>query len=114
MLFNKQVTEERVNEVREKWNELRDSWLPMQTNGFQLYKEAGNDWTKIDISKLKAIDWNESWADMPEKLKEYICSLPEFDSEIFKQITGLEAVKSLSGKEVKVVVDGKEYDAIIK
>ena len=104
MLFNKQVSEDRIYEVKQKWSELRGDWMPRQTNGYELYKEAGS-WDKIDISKFKTIDWEDSWKDIPEKLLNYIESLPEFDSEIFKEITGIDTTKP----EEMIDIDGKQW-----
>jgi len=44
-------------------------------------------------------------------------NLPNFDADIFKEITGIDVAQpkvNLSGKEVKVTLDGKEYAAVIK
>ena len=112
MIFNKQSTKERVGEIINKYLKLCGEWQPRQTNGYQLYKEAGCDWTKVDISKLKAIGWYNSWKDMPQKAIDYIGSLPEFDSSIFKEITGLDITKpeiNFSGQEVSVTINDKTY-----
>lgn len=89
MLFNKQVTEERISEVSSKYNELVGDWMPAQTNGFELKKEVGS-WEKVDISEFKTYTWEESWGNMPEKAIEYLQSLPEWDAELFKKITELD------------------------
>ena len=117
MLFNKQVSEERINEVKNKIYELWNGWRPYQTNVFDLYKKAGENWTKIDLFKLTAENWNDSWKDMPlPALEYYIQSLPEFGADIFKKITGLDSRSelNLSGTEVKVEIQGKSYTATIK
>ena len=99
MLFNKQSTESRVNEVSNQIYSLWNGWRPYQTNAFDLYKEAGQSWAKIDLSKLTAKDWDESWKDMPKESLVYIANLPEFDPEVFISITGIELdKKSLKGK----------------
>lgn len=104
MLFNKQSTEERVNEIKQKYIDLCHDWQPRQTNGYQLYKDAGNDWTKVDISKFKTVDWYSSWKDMPQKAIDYLVSLPEFDAGIFKEITGLDVTKKPDNSEKKAKI----------
>ena len=42
------------------------------------------------LQKIVAVDNKTAYADMPQKLIEYLKSLPEFDAEIFNEITGLE------------------------
>jgi len=118
-LFNKQSTEQRIDEVSEQIYSLWGGWRPYQTNAFALYKDAGNTWSKIDLSKLAFRDWNESWSDMPKAALDYIQSLPEFDADLFKEITGIdsgkkEKMQDFRGKKVKVEIDGKSYDAVIE
>jgi hypothetical protein len=116
MLFNKQSTEARVKEVKNKYNELCGDWSPRQTNGYELYKAAGSDWKKVDISQFKTISWSDSWLGMPKAAEDYLQSLPEFDATIFKEITELvlgAETPSLSGKTVSVTIDGKAYQATI-
>ena len=91
IIFRTQVAEERFNEVRNKYQSLLGEWSPRQTNGWQLYKESGESWLKIDMRKFKVIDWYDSWKEMPKEAIAYICSLPEFVAEDFKEITGLDA-----------------------
>ena len=115
VVFNKQVTEDRFIEVKSKYQELLGDWRPYQTNGFELYKQCGNDWTKVDMSKFYAVGWYNSWKSMPKEAISYLQSLPEFDANIFKEITGLDIVTpSLSGKVVKVEFEGMTYEAVIK
>ena len=70
---------------------------------------------------LKTYTWEEAWQnywkDSDEEEKQKVLNLPNFDADIFKEITGIDVNKekvSLSGKEVKVTLDGVEYVAIIK
>ena len=62
--------------------------------------------------------WTNFWKDTDEENRKKFLALPNFDSEIFKDITGIdvEATKEprLSGKEVSVTIDGKAYTAVIK
>jgi hypothetical protein len=68
---------------------------------------------------LKQFEWKEAWAnfwrDTDEANRKKFLALPNFDAQIFKDITGIEVgVKSLSGKTVKVELDGQTYEAVIK
>jgi len=69
---------------------------------------------------LKTLGYEESWAkwwnEASEEDKNKILNCKYFDQEIFKSITGLEVdtIKSLSGKVVKVELDGVSYEAVIK
>jgi hypothetical protein len=63
--------------------------------------------------------WRNSWDKADEVDRKKIFDLPNFDNEIFKEITGIDAekelkTKSLSGKVVKVELDGVSYEAVIK
>ena len=64
-------------------------FYPKQTNAFELYVQNGNKWSKIDPTKLSTKDWKVSWKDCPKEMIAYINSLPEFDSVLFTEITGL-------------------------
>lgn len=91
-LFNQPSTEKRIEEVRSKLNYF--SWYPKQTNAFDLYVQNGDTWSKIDSSKLTTKSWDVSWNDCPKEMLAYIQSIPEFDSALFKEISGIE----LAGK----------------
>ena len=106
MLFNKQSDEKRIDEVQTTIYKLWNGWLPYQTNAFDLKKEAGNDWTKIDISKLTVKSWNDSWKNMPKEALAYIQSLSEFDAVLFKEITGLD----VNGKKETIKIGNHSYD----
>jgi len=87
MLFNKQITEEKFNEIN---NKIRDfNFYPKQTNAFELLKKAG-EWSAIETQQLTTKDFTEDWANIPEEMLEYIKGLKEFDKDIFKEITGLD------------------------
>ena len=86
-LFNKDSNESRIEEIQ---NRLRSfNWYPKQTNAFELYVQNGNQWSKIDTSKLGTKDWSDSWEDCPEEMVSYLRSLPEFDAKLFEAITGI-------------------------
>ena len=97
-IFDKEVSEERFNEV---WSEIynkANNWYPKFNNAFELYLKNGNDWEKVNASEIKETleDWKkpyEAWKDMPKELLSYIKSLEEFNSEMFKTITGIDTDK---------------------
>ena len=54
--------------------------------------------------------WRVAWGEASEELKEKFTSLPNFDPEIFLEITGIALTKKEQTCDGKVVViDGKEY-----
>jgi hypothetical protein len=58
--------------------------------------------------------WAAGWAKASDEQKKWYESLPNFDADIFFEITGIKiGEKSLSGKKVKVELDGKTYAATI-
>lgn len=70
---------------------------------------------------LKTLSYKEAWAEYwsrsSQEDKKWFMDLPNFDPEIFKEITGIQVVdkeKSLGGKTVKIEIDGQNYEAIIK
>jgi hypothetical protein len=70
--------------------------------------------------KLKPLNykeaWKEYWGRASDDDKKWFQSLPNFDSTIFEEITGIKVNEevSLKGKTVKVELDGKTYEAIIQ
>lgn len=58
--------------------------------------------------------WKEYWGRASESDKKWFTELPNFDAKIFEEITGINIeTKSLSGKKVKVELDGVSYSATI-
>ncbi len=90
-VFNKKVKESRFEEINKKIEDLRDGWYPRFTNALDLRKENGELWENVPAPKISGISNIEAYKDMPKELIEYFKSLPEFDAEIFKEITGIEA-----------------------
>ena len=88
--FNKKVKKSRFEEINKKIEELRDDWYPKFTNAFDLRKENGDLRENVPAPKISEVSNIEAYKDMPKELIEYFKSLPEFDSEIFKEITGIE------------------------
>lgn len=70
---------------------------------------------------LKTYEWKDAWSNFwkntDEENRKKFLKLPNFDAEVFLDITGIDVGKKdidLHGSEVKVMVDGKEYIAVIK
>lgn len=84
MAFNKPITEERFEEIKERIVEF--DWWPVFNNAYLL---KGNlEWYETNIPAIVSVDNKTAWSFMPQEMKEYIQSLPEYDEEIFKQIIG--------------------------
>jgi len=118
-IFNKGVSEEVFNKVYSSQPEFK---LPVST-----WKDK-KEMTKDEIENypvcheiggyLKVLSykdaWAEGWKTASKEFKEWVKELPNFDEELFKEITGLEIDNdSLKGQEVKVEVGGKTYRAVI-
>ena len=85
MLFNKPISKERFEEV---YSEL-SSWYPNFTNAEELKEKYGNgEWCATPAPAIVGRTAKEAYAEMPTELVEYIKSLPEYDDEIFRKITG--------------------------
>lgn len=58
---------------------------------------------------LKTFTYEEAWAnfwkDTDEENRQKFLNLPNFDSEVFKQITGIDIVSKTNGKQVKIKLD---------
>jgi len=67
---------------------------------------------------LKTYEWKEAWAnfwkDTDDENKKKFLALPNFDWNVFTEITGIEPKEqTLVGSEVEVKVNGKVYKAKI-
>ena len=84
MIFNKKVSEDRFNEV---YNDIISfNWFPKFNNAEEL---KGNlEWYETNIPAIVRVDNKTAWSFMPENMKEYIQSLPEFNEKLFNKITG--------------------------
>ena len=87
-VFNQQASEQRVNEIKNNIRQLAGDWFPKFTNAYELYAANGQDWPSTPAPKIEARDRTYAYADMPQKLVDYIKSLPEFDADIWYEITG--------------------------
>ena len=88
-LFNKSVSEERANEVYNKLKDKLHGWYPHYNNLHTLYLKHGSDWEKTPIPQAGEVQKNEAWKDMPIEAIDYLKSLPEFDADIFFDVTGI-------------------------
>ena len=70
-------------------SEKADGWKPTFNNLKSLYLKSGREWKKTPIPNAEEISKEEAWKDMPKEMVEYIKSLPEFDAEMFFEITGI-------------------------
>ncbi len=61
------------------------NWFPQ----YLTWDEAkGNkDWWAFNFEKLRESE--NPWAGMPDKMLQYITSMPEFDRKVFQEITGI-------------------------
>ena len=87
-VFNQQVSEQRVNGIKNNIRELEGDWFPKFTNAYEVYNANGQDWPSTPAPKIAAKDRTYAYADMPQELVDYIKSLPEFDANIWREITG--------------------------
>ncbi len=85
MLFNKPISAERFNEVHGKLF----NWSPNFTNAEDLKQKYGDgEWKATPAPVIEGRTAKEAYAEMPEELIAYVKSMPEYDDEIFRKITG--------------------------
>lgn len=102
------------------WGEIDHPWFSeFQLNKWVPESEMTDDEKKeqadlhIRGGYLKTYSWEEAWAnywkDSDEEEKQRVLNLPNFDADIFKEITGIDvnADKTCEGKIVEI--DGKKY-----
>jgi hypothetical protein len=91
------------------------SWV----NYKDLPKDEQTTDTKNMDGKLKTLTykeaWKEYWTRASDEDKKWFKNLPNFDSSLFEEITGIKVDEqpSLVGQTVEVKVGGKTYKAII-
>ena len=78
--------EERIDEVLEKL--FNFEWYPKFNNAFEL--KGNKEWYETNIPAITSVEPKLAWSQIPQNILNYIISLPEFDAEIFKEITGIE------------------------
>ena len=89
-IFGKEVNEDRFNSVYNEINNLNGGWYPKFDNVYELYFKVGGNWEKTPLYRVEENNNTTAWADMPKETIDYIKSLPEFDANMFKKITGIE------------------------
>ena len=83
-LFNKRTTEARYEEVFRKI--LSFDWYPKFNNAEKL--KGNREWYETNIPAIVRVPNEVAWSFMPKEMKEYLQSLPEYDEEVFKKVTG--------------------------
>ncbi len=91
-LFNKKVKKEYWEKVNSEFSSLLNGWTPTFNNLKGLYLKSGEKWSYTPITQAKELSIKEAWKGMPQAAINYLKSLPEFNAEIFKDITGIEEV----------------------
>lgn len=121
MIFNQQLTESEYNEVKKSLQNIKlplNRWIE-KADMSEEEKKNVSGWDEMG-GYLKTLNYEESWtkwwSESNQEDKNKILNCKYFDKEVFIGITGLKdfEVKSLSGKTVKITLDGIEYEAIIK
>lgn len=120
-VFNKQVEKEEWEKIKSSlptikllithWIDKKDMTDEEKENN-SIYKQIGGYLKRFTYEEA----WKNWWAQAKQLEKDAITDIKYFDKEIFKGITGIdvEEKKSLSGKTVKVELDGVSYEAVIK
>lgn len=89
-IFGHEVSEERFRDVKEILYDKLNGWRPTFNNIKAIYLANGSDWKLTPIKDAEEISKKEAWASMPKEAVEYVKSLPEYDAQMFKEITGIE------------------------
>ena len=89
-IFGHEVSKERFFKVREILFDKLNGWRPTFNNIKALYTANGSDWKLTSMKDAEEISKKEAWASMPKEAVEYVKSLPEYDAEMFREITGIE------------------------
>lgn len=109
-IFGQIVSEHRYEKVWLKLHESLHGWFPKFNNAFELYTKNGSQWEKVKASEIchTLKDHNEpyeAWKDMPQEAIDYLVSLPEFNAENFKRVTGIDVSKPKQDIEI----DGRKF-----
>ena len=89
MIFGIAVTKKRFDKVRKTLYEKLGDWRPTFNNLKSLYLKHGSKWERTPIPDAKEISKEEAWAEMPKEAISYVKSLPEFNGDMFFEITGI-------------------------
>lgn len=109
-IFGKEVSQERFDLVFRTIKELQGNWRPQFNNIKSLYIQHGNDWKLTPIRDAKELSKEEAWSGMPRELFDYIKSLPEFDAQIFEDVTGI----NCKTQTIKIEHDGNSFEIDIE
>ena len=89
-IFGKRVSEDRFDEVQCNLYQRLNGWRPTFNNIKALYLKSGSNWKLTPIKNAEEISKEEAWRDMPKEAIEYVSSIPEFDADMFFEITGID------------------------
>lgn len=82
-LFNKPNSAARCGAVIYKLRGF--DWFPKFHNMYDL--KGDMEWWRVCFPELVDVEPKEAWAKMPQKMLDYIRSLPEFDAKVFEKVT---------------------------
>ena len=83
-MFNKRITVTRYEEV---WRKIFSfNWYPKFNNAEEL--KGNREWYETNIPAIVRVPNEVAWSFMPKEMKKYLQSLPEYDEEVFKKVTG--------------------------
>ena len=105
-VFGIEVLKERFNEIWDELHNKLNGWKPEFNNAFKLWVGAGKDWKLVKADKIcstleKWDDPYKAWKTMPKEAIEYVKSLPEFNADMFKRITGIDVNDKCCHKDIK-------------
>ena len=82
-LFNKKVKAERFAEV---WDKIQSfCWHPNFDNWYDI--KGHKEWWALCFPQLQSVDNDIAWSKMPQEMREYIFSLPEFNQKVWDKLT---------------------------
>ena len=121
VVFNKQIEKSGWEKIKLNLIDIKLSiaqWIDKkdmaedEKNNNPIYSEIGGYLKTLTYKEA----WKSWWNMASQTDKDKILSIPYFDAKVFEEITGLkeDSKKSLSGKIVKVEIDGASYEATIK
>ena len=125
-IFNSTETTVRMfnKETNLKWDDINhpdfnefhlNKWIP-ESDMTDEEKKADPDFF-VKQGYLKAYSWTDAWAnfweDTSEENRQKFLDLPNFDSEVFKDITGIDVeTKSKDCTPKEVEINGKKYKLV--
>jgi hypothetical protein len=88
----------------------KEEMTDKEKNDFSTYKEIGGYLKTLSYKEA----WAEGWSKATDEQKKWYQSLPNFDANIFLEITSIDVrTTSLKGKKVSVEIDGEKYTATV-